>query len=372
MQVRYMNLSIDSKKKRKPFIKKFDELLQAGVFIMGEEVISFEKKIASFCSSKYCVGVGNGTDALILALLAFDIGYGDEVIIPDMSFVATANAVSILGAKPIFCDITDDFNLDTSKVELLITSKTKAIIPVHYGGKIISNINNLLKLGEKYNLKIIEDASQAFGSELKGKKAGTFGELGCISLNPMKTLGGFGEAGIILTDSKKLFTKIKALRYNGLNEQKTCIYKSFNAKMDTLQAAFLSIKVDNLDYICKKRAKIFSYYNKHLQEFAITPQINKHEKSSFYSYTILIDKKLRNKLFNYLVSNNIEVKINHLSMHQEPAYNKEKHMNLNNSKKLSKMKLALPFHENLTTKEVKFVVSKIKEFFKRESKNVSR
>lgn len=357
-----MNLSINSQKERNLFLDKFDKLLQDGVFIMGEDVTAFEEKVARFCSIKYCVGVGSGTDALILALLAYDIGHGDEVIISDMSFIATANAVSILGAKPVFCDIDDNFNLNVSKVESLITDKTKAIIPVHYGGKIVSDIDMLLEIAKKYNLKIIEDASQAFGSEFKGKKAGTFGDIGCISLNPMKTLGALGEAGIVLTNSKRVYTKIKALRYNGLNDKKVCIYKSLNAKMDTLQAAFLSIKMNSLESVCKEREKIFSYYNEQLKDFVIVPAQNTDEKLSYYSYTILVDKKYRDALFEYLLKQDIEVKINHLSMHREKAY-RNKSIKLKNSLRLSKMKLALPCHENMSVEQVKYVVNAIKKFF---------
>lgn len=362
MLVRYMNLSVTSKKERMQFLKRFDELLAAGVFIMGEEVVSFEEKVAKFCSSKYCIGVGSGTDAIILSLMAYDIKAGDEVIIPDMSFVATANAVAMVGAKAIFCDVKDDFNINVSKIESLISDKTKAIIPVHYGGKIVKDIDKLLDIANKHNLKVIEDASQAFGSQKNNKMAGTFGEIGAISLNPMKTLGGFGEAGVVLTDSKKIYHKIKALRYNGLNEKKKCIYKSFNGKIDTIQASFLSIKMDKLNFINEKREKVFTYYNKHLKEFAITPQIAKNEKTSYYSYTLLVDKKYRDDLFKYLLENSVEAKINHLSIHKEKAY-KRKGIKLKNSLKLSKMKISLPCHEKMKTSEVKFVVNIIKDFF---------
>jgi dTDP-4-amino-4,6-dideoxygalactose transaminase len=176
-------------KKRKPFVKKFKSVLKSGVFIMGKEVEIFEKNIAKYTKSKYCVGVGSGTDALILTLMAYDIKKGDEVIVPNMSFIATANAVSQVGAKVVFCDISNDLNIDVSKIKNLITSKTKAIIPVHYGGK-IADMNAIMTIAKKHNLIVIEDASQAFGSKINDKHAGTMGNIGCFSLNPMKPLGG--------------------------------------------------------------------------------------------------------------------------------------------------------------------------------------
>jgi len=362
MNVRFMNLSMNANK-REPFIKKFEKILKSGIFIMGEEVEKFEKNIAKYTKIKYCVGVGNGTDALILALMAYDIQEGDEVIVPNMSFIATANVVSQVGAKVVFCDISNDLNIDISKIKKLITPKTKAIIPVHYGGK-IADMNAIVKIAKKHNLIVIEDASQAFGSKLDDKHAGTIGNIGCFSLNPMKPLGALGEAGIVLTSSKKIYNKLKALRYNGLDENKRCIYKSFNAKIDSLQASFLNIQLKTLDKTIIKRTKYAKYYDKHLPKNCTVGKLKENEKSNIYSYTILVDKIYRDNLYEYLLVNNIEAKINHLAMHLEPVYKDEKNIDLENSQRLSKMKIAIPCHENLTKKEIKYVVATIKNFFK--------
>ena len=367
MYVRFMNLSMNTKKRRKPFLKAFEDTLKSGMFIMGDEVQKFEQNIVKYTKSKYCVGVSSGTDALILSLMAYDIKEKDEVIIPDMSFIATANAVSQVGAKAVFCDIDDDFNINSSKIKNLITSKTKAIIAVHYGGK-IANMNNIIKIARKYNLVVIEDASQAFGSKLNNKFAGTFGDIGCFSLNPMKSLGALGEAGIILTSSKKKYTKLKMLRYNGLNDDKQCIYKSFNAKIDSLQASFLNIQLKQLDKKLNKRKKYAKYYDKFLPKECKIQEFKENEISNIYSYTILVDRIYRDKLYKYLLSKNIELKINHLSMHREPAYKDKRYKDLKNSQRISKMKLALPCHENLTKKEIKYVVKTIEKFFNKYNK----
>lgn len=362
MHVRFMNLSMPSKKERKPYLKLFNESLKSGMFIMGKEVEEFETKVSTYCESKYAIGVSSGTDALILALKAYNIGLNDEVIIPDMSFIATANAVSQVGAKAIFCDINDDFNINHKKIEELITKNTKAIIPVHYAGK-IANMAKINAIASKYNLVVIEDASQAFGSKRYGKYAGSLGDIACFSLNPMKPLGALGEAGLVTTNSKKIAQKIKALRYNGLDEKKSCIYKSLNAKIDTIQAKFLSYRLDKLKDVIKKRKKNVKFYNKHLKNFVRTPIIERNTKDSFFTYTILVERKKRDDLYKYLINNSIEVKINHTSMHLEPAYKEENNINLENSIKISKMKLSLPCHEKLTKKELKFIVKTIKEFF---------
>lgn len=362
MHVRFMNLSMKTKKQRKPYIKVFEKTLKSGIFIMGEEVEKFEKNISNYTGSKYSIGVSSGTSALILALKAYDIKAGDEVIIPDMSFIATANAVSQVGAKVIFCDVNDDFNIDVKSMKKLITPKTKAIIPVHYGGK-MADVFKINKIAKKHNLIVIEDASQSFGSKKNNKMAGTIGNIGCFSLNPMKPLGALGEAGLITTSSKRVAKKLKMLRYNGLNNKKKCIYKSFNAKIDAIQASFLSIRLKELDETIKRRNKYAQYYNKHLSKYCITPSINKNNNDTIFAYTILVDKSKRDTLVQYLTANNIEVKVNHLSMHKEPVYINKNKKNLVNSKRISKMKLALPCHENLKFLEVKYVIEKIKKFF---------
>jgi len=362
MHVRFMNLSMKTKKQRKPYIKVFRETLKSGIFIMGNEVEKFEEDVSNYTGSKYSIGVSSGTSALILALKAYNIKDGDEVIIPDISFIATANAVSQVGAKVIFCDVNDDFNIDVKAIKKLITSKTKAIIPVHYGGK-MADIFKINKIAKKYNLIVIEDASQSFGSRKSNKMAGTIGDIGCFSLNPMKPLGALGEAGLITTSSKRVAKKLKMLRYNGLNSKKKCTYKSFNAKIDAMQASFLSIRLKELEATIKKRNEYAQYYNKHLSKYCITPKINKNNEDTVFAYTILVDKSKRDALVQYLIANNIEVKINHLSMHKEPAYINTNKNSLINSKRVSKMKLALPCHENLKLSEIKYVIKKIKKFF---------
>lgn len=355
---------------RKPYINAFEKVLKHGIFILGQEVKEFEKRVSTYCGSKYSIAVSSGTDALILALKAYNISHKDEVIIPDMSFVATANAVNLVGAKPIFCDINNDFNINPKKINQLITSKTKAIILVHYAGK-IAKIKKIKKIAKKYKIIVIEDASQAFGATYKKQKAGTIGDIGCFSLNPMKTLGALGEAGVITTDNLHIYNKLLQIRANGLNADRKCIHKGFNAKIDTIQAAFLNIKLDSLEQNILKRNKIATYYTKKLKKLVITPKIHKNIKLNrdvYYSYTILVKKKHRKDLASFLLSNNIEVKVNHTSMHQEPAYMKS-NIKLKKSILISQQKIALPCNEMITKIEMKFIISKIKEFYKKVAEN---
>ncbi|WP_455757112.1 DegT/DnrJ/EryC1/StrS family aminotransferase [Sulfurimonas sp.] len=371
MNVKYMNLSIPKSKEREVYLEALNKIMKHGMFILGEEVYEFEKQVSLYCGSKYSVGVGSGTDALILAMLSIGISKDDEVIIPDMSFIATANAVSILGAVPVFCDIKNDFNINYKNIENLITDKTKAIIPVHYGGK-IADMDKILKIASKYKIRVIEDGSQAFGAVYKNKKAGAIGDIGCFSLNPMKTLGALGEAGIVTTNDYGIYKKLISMRSNGLDENKRCIYKGINAKIDTIQASFLSIKLKSLNENINKRNKIARYYTNKLKGYVQVPSYvdnnDTFNQDVYYSYTIMVGKKYRDKLFYYLLKNNIEAKINHTSMHKEPSY-LSKHKNLDNSIKISKRKIALPCNENLNKKEIKFIVKKIKQFFTEEIYN---
>ena len=190
---------------------------------MGSVTKTFENNISKLLNVEYVVATPSGSSALYMSLMILGVGVGDEVIIPDRTFIATAHAVKLTGAKVITVDCNElDTNIDISKIKKLITPKTKAIIPVHYGGK-IADMNAIVKIAKKHNLIVIEDASQAFGSKINDKYAGAMGDIGCFSLNPMKPLGALGEAGIVLTSSKKIYNKLKALRYNGLDENKRCI-----------------------------------------------------------------------------------------------------------------------------------------------------
>ncbi len=238
MKVPFLDLRIKDCEVRKEYLDAIEDVMLHGQFVIGPEVELFEKTVAEILNAKYAIAVSSGTDALILALRVLDIGIGDEVIIPAMSFVATANAVALLGAIPRLADIDDDFNISTDSIKKLINKKTKAIMPVHYAGK-IANMEVINLIAKEHNLKVIEDASQAFCATRNNEYAGTIGDIGCISLNPMKILGGIGEAGIIITKKKDIYERLKTLRYNGLKNRSKCVEVSSNCKPDTIVCAVL-------------------------------------------------------------------------------------------------------------------------------------
>ena len=354
MKVKFIDLSRVNYKEYKKSIKK---VFKTGMFILGEEVTKFEKSISNILN-RYVVGVSSGTDALITALKGYNIGVGDEVIIPNISYIATANSVSFVGANPVFCDVEDDFNINPKKIEKLITSKTKAIIIVHYGGK-IGKIKKIQQIAKKHNLILIEDSAQAFMAKKHNKYAGTFGDIGCFSLNPMKIFGAFGEAGMIVTSNKKIYKKLILIRNNGVNHRKKTVMVGYNAKIDTIQAAILNQKLKKVKDSIKKRQQIAKKYNKALKKFVKTPKFSKN--NVYFTYTILTNK--RDELYKFLQTKNIEAKIYHTALTLEKPYKHLHNKNLKNSVKLSNMKLALPCNEYLTDKEVKYIIKTIKEFF---------
>lgn len=300
--------------------EKLDEaalrVLHSGKYILGEEVIEFEKEFANYCGVKYAVGVGNGTDALIIALQACGIKPGDEVITCAMSFFSTAEAISIVGATPVFVDCTKDtFVIDALEIEKKITDKTKAIIPVHLYGQ-CADMDKIRKIAEKYNLKVIEDAAQAAGAEYKGQKAGSLGLVGCFSFFPTKNLGCAGDGGIITTNDEGVYKQCLALRVHGSGINGLFTYgkqkdidvsaeiidfngnlpKYFNfvlghnSRLDALQAAILRVKLPFLESWNSTRRKFAEEYNDEIKNTEIIkPVCGGENLHIYYVYVILTE-----------------------------------------------------------------------------------
>ena len=243
------------------------EVCASQYFIGGPKLKDFEKNVAEYCQAKYALGVSSGTDALILALMALDIKPDDEVIVPVYSFFATAGCVSRLNAKPVFVDIDPvTYNIDSSRIEKAITSKTKAIIPVHLYGQ-LANMEEIKRIAQKHNLFIIEDAAQAIGSaDDKGRRAGTFGDIGCFSFFPSKNLGGFGDGGLVTTDDEGLFNKMDYLKNHGANPKYYHKMIGGNFRLDALQAAVLDIKLKYLDSWTEGRQTNAEYYTSEIKK----------------------------------------------------------------------------------------------------------
>jgi dTDP-4-amino-4,6-dideoxygalactose transaminase len=361
MRVPFLDLRLSNSSELPLILSSVQRVLEHGRLVMGPEVEKLELEIANYCSRKYAVSVGSGTDALYLGLRALDIGKGDEVITTSLSWIATANAIALTGATPVFADILDDLNIDPSSVESLVTERTKAILAVDYTGR-ICNIDELTKIAEKYNLYLIEDGSQSFGAEYQDQKCGSFGVLSAISHNPMKVFAACGEAGSILCDDPKIYERLVSLRYNGTINRETCMEPSLNGRMDTLQAAILLERLKSLSNLINKRRENARFYNETLSDYVTIPLNSSDRKDVYYTYTIR--SKERDKLKDFLESKGIETKIQHLLlMPCQPAYSNNTRGVWANGEKLVKEILCIPVHEKLTNEQKLYVVEMTKKFY---------
>ena len=253
MNIKFFDYPLQFKIHETEYMRIIRDVFSRGAYILGDDLVTFEENLAKFCKTKFAVGVANGTDALLLSLFAAGIGHGDEIISVSHTFVATIEVIKLLGAKPVFVDIADDHNMDVNLVEKAITSKTRAILPVHLNGKICNDMDKLVEIADKHGLFIIEDAAQSLGATYKDKYAGSFGLAGCFSFYPAKLLGAFGDAGGIITDDEEFTDKLLKLRNHG-RDCAEAIGWGMNCRMDNVHAAILNYKLSLLpDWITRRR-----------------------------------------------------------------------------------------------------------------------
>jgi dTDP-4-amino-4,6-dideoxygalactose transaminase len=270
-----------------------NSVLENQHFILGPEVKALEKEIAEYCGTKYAVGVASGTDALILGLRACGIGPGDEVIVPSFTFIATADAVSLLGAEPVFADIDPNtYNLDPQSVERKITRRTKAIVPVHLYGQ-SADMDAILTLAKVHNLKVIEDTAQAIGATYKGRKTASMGDVGCISFFPSKNLGGYGDGGMVVTNSEEVAKHLGSLRAHGSTKKYLSDEQGWNSRLDELQAAILRVKLRHLDQWSIQRRDAARRYDTLLQGMpnVVIPKRNGFGDHVFHQYTVRVPQR---------------------------------------------------------------------------------
>jgi len=270
-KIRFLDLRIKDPNEIHALHAAIDAVFDHGQFVLGPEVEEFENTVAQYCGRKHAIGVGTGTDALILGIKALGIGPGDEVITTPLSWLATGSAILLNGASIVFCDIDETLNMDPRTLSNLITERTKAILPVHFAGRLAS-MPEILSIARKNNLKVIEDGSQAFGASLNGRPCGSFGDIACISLNAMKNLGGIGDAGIITCIDDELAKTLKVLRHSGVRNKEYCEILSHNCRLDTLQAAILLNRIKRYPAIVKRRREIAARYNEELSDLLIIPE----------------------------------------------------------------------------------------------------
>lgn len=347
--------------------EKVLEVLESGRFIKGPRVKEFEGEFAKYCGVRYGTAVSSGTAAIYLALKALDVKEGEEVICPSHSFVATAEPVQVLGAKPVFVDIGEDYNLDIDEVGKKITDRTKAVICVHLYGQ-MCEMKRLVELTKSHGLYLIEDAAQAHGAEYDGKKAGSFGDIACFSFFPSKNMTVAGDGGMTVTNNEDLDAKVKALRDHGRDYRRkdgkfSSTLLGLNFRMSEISAVIGMEQLRELDEWIGKRREIASWYNELLVDTdkLIRPKEFERRKHAYHLYVIRSER--RDALKDFLSSNGIETGIHYpLAIHQQPIFSGI--WSLPRTEKVCKGILSLPMYPGLERESVEVVCSKVNEFFK--------
>lgn len=343
----------------------YNRVLDKSYFIQGDECRKFEEEFAEYCGVKYCVGVATGLDALFLILKAMNIGNGDEVIVPSNTYIATALAVSYTGAKPVFVEPEiETFNINPSRIEEKITSNTKAIITVHLQGR-TANMKAINFIAKKHNLKVIEDAAQAHGAKYKGKKAGSLGDAAGFSFYPGKNLGALGDGGCVTTNDKALADKVRALGNYGSDYKYHHIYKGVNSRLDEIQAAFLRVKLPNLDIWNEDRRATAKKYFEGIKNPLIKLPLKSTDEFEHIYHVFVIRCDKRDELEKYLNDNGIgTLKHYPIPMHEQECYKDLgiKHGELPIAEEISRTVLSIPMYYGMTDEEINYVIEVINKF----------
>ena len=364
MIVPFLDLNAHHSPRRAEFTRAIEEVIDSGAFAGGPFVEQFEKEFAAYCDSAHCIGLGSGTEALWLSLLAAGIKAGDEVITVPNTFMATAEAITYCGARPVFVDVDDKtYTMDPARLEKAITSRTKAIIPVHLFGQ-IADMDAILEIAAEHGIPVIEDAAQAHGAEYKGRKAGTFGLAACFSFYPGKNLGAFGEAGAVVTQDEEMLEKIRILRDHGQISKYRHTAVGWNCRMDGIQAAVLRVKLPHLESGNLSRRVHAQRYNEALQDVAeiITPVEAPYARHVYHVYAIRV--RDRDAVMSQLQENGIGCGIHYpVPVHLQEAYQslRLKKEAFPVSERMAREFISLPMFPELTEEQIDCVALNVRE-----------
>jgi len=363
MSVQFFDLKIQNSKIRSEIDAAISNVVDGAHFILGSNVSDLENEIASYHGAKYAVGVASGTDAIHLAIRAAGVKEGDEVITTPFTFVATAEAISYIGAKPVFADINDEtFNIDPASIQRKINKKTKAIIPVHLYGQ-SAEMDEIIKIANANGIKVIEDSAQAIGAKYNGKHVSTIGDAGCISFFPTKNLGGFGDGGMVVTNDEKIADTVRVLRGHGSRTTYHYDMVGFNSRLDEIQAAVIRVKLRYLENWIEARRGNARLYNELLSDIVKTPKEMKNARHVYNQYTIKVKK--RNELQKFLKDKGIGAMIYYpLSLHLQKVYEHLGYIkgSLPATEKVQDEVLSLPIFPELKEDQIREVASAIREF----------
>ena len=349
-----------------PYLEDIRKLVITGDFTLGAALDEFERRFADLMDAPYAIGVGTGTDAISMSLKILGVGPGDEVITTPNTFIATVGAIVMTGARPVFVDSENGFVIDPSLVEAAITSKTKAIVPVHYTGN-MADMPAIMQIAEKHSLIVVEDACQAIMGAIDGKMAGNWGQTAAFSLHPLKNLNVWADGGVIVTHSSELAEKLKLYRNHGLTNRDEVVSFGINCRLDTIQAVIGNRLISQAEEITYKRIDIAKKYDEaffDLQDFIDIPIRRAGVRHVYHLYVLRI--KRRDELLAYLNQNGIEAKVHYpIPVHLQKAarYLGYKEGAFPASERHSRMSITLPAHQHLSEKEITYVIEKVKQYF---------
>ena len=356
-----VDLQAQSRSIREEVIAGITEVVDSCAFILGPQVTEFEKQFAEYCGAKHCIGLANGTEALHMALRALDIGPGDEVITAGNSFAATAFAIGYTGAQAVFVDIDpDDYNIDVSLIEQAISDKTKAIIPVHLYGQ-PARMNEIMEIAKRHNLKVVEDTAQGHGAEIDGKRAGTFGDIGCFSFYPGKNLGAYGDGGAVVTDSDELAEKFRLLRNYGQKVKNRHDMLAYNCRLDTMQAAVLLVKMKYIERWTDQRSQVAQWYREALKDTDVVLPMQ-HDNMRHVYHLFVVRHPNRDQILEHMAKDNVfggvhypNPLVNAESFQSSPCFP----MGLPVATAYSKEILSLPMYPEMTKEQVEQVAKSL-------------
>jgi dTDP-4-amino-4,6-dideoxygalactose transaminase len=368
MKVPYLDLKSQYLSLQSDIHEELNKVMESSEFAGGSFVARFEKEFAAFCDCRHAIGVGSGTEALWFSLLALGIGPGDEVITVPNTFIATAEAISFCGAKPVFVDIEEKtYGMDPALLEKAITNKTKAVIPVHIFGHPV-HMDPILSIAKEHGLSVIEDACQAHGALYKGKRAGSMGAAGCFSFYPGKNLGAYGEAGAVVTNDPKINAMIRSMRDHGQSKKYYHDVLGWNGRMDGFQGAILSVKLKHLPRWNDQRRRHAHRYTQGLSSLknVIVPIENKEAQHVYHIYAIRT--KDRDTLMQYLQEKGIHCGIHYpIPIHLQKVYSHANHTqgSFPISETCATEFLSLPMYPELTEEQVSYVIDTINDFYRK-------
>jgi dTDP-4-amino-4,6-dideoxygalactose transaminase len=345
------------------FEQKAIEVLRSGWYVLGKEVSSFEKEFASYVGTNYCVGLANGLDALWVSFRVLGIGEGDEVIVQGNTYIASVMGISINGATPIFVEPDEFYNIDASKIEEKITARTKAILVVHLYGQ-ASNMEAIVNIAKKYNLRIVEDCAQSHGAKFNGQQTGTFGDVGCFSFYPSKNLGAFGDAGAIITNDAKIADDVRVFRNYGSEKRYYNKVVGTNSRLDEMQAGLLRVRLRHLDELSLEKKNICERYLDEIHNKKIgLPSIREGSTTIWHQFVIRCEE--REKLIQFLEERGIGTIIHYpIPPHLSEAYQylNIKEGSLQITEKYAKEVLSIPLYNGMTEEEQKWVIDCINQY----------